>query len=78
MSEIEQLTELCRRLGAPGAQAATMARQLARRADQLAAARGQSREAAMEYLLRLVVQGRNGEVPADLEQTVAEDGSGRS
>lgn len=44
-----------------------MARQLLKRADQLVAERGQTREAAMAYLLRLVTQGRSGEVPPEFQ-----------
>jgi hypothetical protein len=44
MTELEQLSQLCQRLGAPPAQAATMAAQLVKRADQLAAERGMARE----------------------------------
>jgi hypothetical protein len=44
-----------------------MARQLIKRADQLVAERGQTREEAMAYLLRLVVQGRSGEVPPEFQ-----------
>lgn len=44
-----------------------MARQLIKRADQLVRERGQPREEAMTYLLRLVVQGRSGEVPAEFQ-----------
>ena len=65
MSEIEQLTQLCQRLGAPRAQAETMAAQLLKRATQQAAERGVTREAALARLLELVVKGRAGEVPAD-------------
>jgi hypothetical protein len=65
MTEIEQLTQLCERLGAPSAQAATMAAQLVKRATQLATERGITREAALARLLELVVKGRAGEVPAD-------------
>lgn len=65
MDEIAQLTKLCRGLGASPEQADAMARQLSKRADQLVAERGQTREAAMEYLLRLLVQGRAGEVPPE-------------
>lgn len=64
MSELEQLTRLCEKLGAPPAQAATMAAQLLKRADQLAAERGIAREAAMASLLEVLVKGRSGEVPA--------------
>ena len=61
MSEHEQLVELCRRLGASDAQAETMARQLAKRADQLAAERSIARTDAMRHLLEVVVKGRAGE-----------------
>jgi len=67
MDELARLTELCGKLGANPAQAEAMARQLVRRADQLAAERGQSREETMAYLLRLVVQGRSGEVPPEFQ-----------
>jgi hypothetical protein len=61
VSEHEQLVELCRRLGASAQQAEAMARQLAKRADQLAAERGVTRVDAMKYLLEVVVKGRAGE-----------------
>lgn len=63
MTEREQLTALCTRLGAAPAQAVTMADQLIKRCDQLVAARGLERPAAMAYLLDLVVKGRAGETP---------------
>jgi hypothetical protein len=44
-----------------------MARHLIKRTDQLAAERGQSREETMAYLLRLVMQGRSGEVPPEFQ-----------
>mgnify|MGYP001604354977 CR=1 FL=1 len=64
MTELDQLTTLCERLGASRAQAATMAAQLAKRADQIAAERGIAREEALRGLLEIVVKGRAGEVPA--------------
>lgn len=67
MDERAQLTRLCRGLGATAEQAGAMAGQLSKRADQLAAERGQTREEAMAYLLRLVVQGRRGEVPPEFQ-----------
>jgi hypothetical protein len=67
MTELEQLTVLCRRLGAPEGQAETMARQLIKRAGQLAVERGQSREQAMAYLLSLVTQGSAGDVPKEFQ-----------
>jgi hypothetical protein len=68
MDELSQLTQLCRNLGATPDQADAMARQLLKRADQLVADRGFTREAAMDYLLRLVMQGRNGEVPPEFQR----------
>lgn len=59
MTEHEQLTRLCEGLGAPRAQAETMAAQLAKRATQLAAERGLTREVAMAQLLEKVVKGRS-------------------
>jgi hypothetical protein len=64
MTEHEKLAELCVRLGAPRTQAATMAAQLLKRAEQLAIERGVTREAALKGLLDVVVKGRAGEVPA--------------
>ena len=65
MAELEQLVELCRKLGAPPGQAMTMAAQLQKRATQLAGERGVAREAAMKYLLEVLVKGRHGEISAD-------------
>ena len=65
MSELEQLTALCRRLGAEPAQAGTMAAQLLKRADQLALDRGIERTAALKYLVELVMKGRSGETPPE-------------
>lgn len=64
MSELDQLTALCERLGAAAPQARTMAAQLLKRADQLAAERGVTRAAALRGLLDVVVKGRAGVVPA--------------
>ncbi len=67
MNELAQLTAVCRGLGAQPEQADAMARQLLKRADQLVVARGQTRAEVMAYLLRLVVQGRSGEVPPEFQ-----------
>lgn len=64
MSDPAQLSRLCERLGATPAQAATMAAQLLKRADQLAVERGVTREEALKGLLEIVIKGRAGEVPA--------------
>lgn len=71
MSEIEQLTKLCESLGAPRAQARTMAAQLLKRAEQLAVERAMPREEALAHLLNLVVKGRAGEVPPEMGGTSA-------
>jgi hypothetical protein len=54
---------LCTRLGAAPGQAATMAAQLLKRADQIAAERGIAREQALAQLLQILVEGRQGNVP---------------
>jgi hypothetical protein len=69
MNEQEQLAQLCTRLGAPPGQASVMAAQLLKRADQLATERGRPREEMLEHLLRLLVKGSAGEVPADFPAT---------
>lgn len=64
MDDVARLSGLCRRLGAAtDAQAETMARQLLKRAEQLAVERGIAREAALQHLLNVLVHGRRGEVP---------------
>ena len=74
MSELEQLTEACVRLGAGRAQAETMAAQLLKRAGQLATERGISREAALAHLLKLVIQARTGETPSGRQRPSSETG----
>jgi hypothetical protein len=69
MNELQRLTQLCERLGAPAAQAGVMAAQLLKRAEQLASDRGRPREEMLEHLLRLMVKGRAGEVPVDFPAT---------
>ncbi len=63
MTEHEQLVQLCEKMGSPRAQAETMARQLAKRADQLVATRQLSRVEAMDHLLGVLIKGRSGEGP---------------
>ena len=65
--ELAALTQLCERLGASPTQAAQMAAQLVKRAEQLAAERGGTREAALARLLDLLVRGRSGEVPPEFQ-----------
>ncbi len=66
--EIEKITVICERLGAPPEQAATMAKQLLKRADQLAAERNTPREQALAQLLQILVEGRQGNVPPGFQQ----------
>ena len=46
-----------------------MARQLIKRAEQLAVERNISLAQAMEHLLRVMVHGRQGEVPPGFEKS---------
>ncbi|MES2695116.1 MAG: hypothetical protein V4773_16705 [Verrucomicrobiota bacterium] len=78
MTELEQLTRLCEGLGATHGQAQTMAAQLMKRADQIAAERGVSREAAMKGLLDVVVKGRAGVVPAQFAPPMGGEGKSAS
>jgi hypothetical protein len=66
-AERAQLIALCARLGAPPAQAATMADQLLKRCGQLAEERGWTRVRAMQHLLSVVTRGANGEPPPGFE-----------
>lgn len=61
----ESLTKLCMKLGSEEAQARTMARQLLKRAEQIARERGIKRVEAMEYLLTLLISGSQGVNPSD-------------
>lgn len=63
MSDLEKISALCTRLGAPPEQAAVMAAQLLKRADQVAVERGIPREQALAQLLQILVEGRQGNVP---------------
>jgi len=67
MTELEQLTALCSRLGAAPAQAAIMAAQLQKRAAQLATERGTTPEGELRRLLELMTAGRAGNVPKDFQ-----------
>jgi hypothetical protein len=65
MTELEQMSRLCEQLGAPPAQAKTMATQLLKRAGQIAEERSITRELALKGLLDVLVKGRAGEVPPE-------------
>lgn len=61
---LRQLQLICERFGAPPESSALMARQLVKRAGQLAVQRGQSEAAALQYLLSLMVEAsKRGDEP---------------
>ena len=55
--ELEQLTEILRRLGCPAEKCPEMAAQLDKRARQLVEREGRTYEAALAHLLGLMKQG---------------------
>ncbi len=57
-----KLTRAFEAMGAPAGQASVMARQLLKRADQLAAERQIEPVEALAYLLKVTESGRKGEV----------------
>ena len=59
--EVRQLSEMFKRLGADEGQSKVMARQLSKRAEQLAAREGIDHLDALKRLLDLVRSGRAGE-----------------
>ncbi|NBD38303.1 MAG: hypothetical protein GVY10_07035 [Verrucomicrobia bacterium] len=75
MTEEEQLTALCRRLGAAPGQDALMARKLLQRAEQMAAERSIEKVQALRYLLELMTTGRDEDESA---QPAPRKGSGRA
>ena len=60
---IENLTTICRRLGAGEEQAGTMARQLWKRSAQIAMEREIKQVEALDHLLSLMTSARNGGTP---------------
>lgn len=70
MSDLEKVTQLCTKLGASPPQAATMAAQLLKRAEQISVERGITREAAMAQLLQILIEGRQGKVPPAFQPPV--------
>jgi hypothetical protein len=62
---VNAVAEAFRRLGAPEAQARTMAAQLVRRAEQLAQRDGITPAPALERLLQLSLGGARGDAPPD-------------
>ncbi|MDP0498392.1 MAG: hypothetical protein Q7Q73_19545 [Verrucomicrobiota bacterium JB024] len=62
---LKSLVALCENMGASPEQALTMARQLWKRSEQIACERNIKQVEAMDYLLRLMVRGRQGGVWTD-------------
>lgn len=62
---LNAVAEALRRLGAPEAQARTMASQLVRRAEQVAARDGVAFDEALRRLLALSAGGARGEAPPE-------------
>lgn len=60
--DLAKLTELFRNLGADERAAGVMARQLLKRADQMAKERSTTRIEALDYLLKVTIAGREGHV----------------
>ena len=69
MNELEQMTALCSQLGANPSQAAIMAAQLLKRADQLAVERGIERTVALSHLVELIIKSRSGEMTSEFPPT---------
>lgn len=61
-ADLERLRRFLETQGVDAERSGLMARQLEKRAGQIAAERGIDRVAAMEYLLKVVVYGGRGEV----------------
>ena len=73
--EQARVTELLCHWGASQGQAETMAKQLIKRADQLAKSKGIGKVEALSQLLELVARGRQGEVhPLDGDASDGGDG----
>ena len=69
MNEVQKLSKVFENLGAQSTQALTMARQVLRRADQLAEEKNISRIDSLERLMRLCVRGFQGEISPDFTPT---------
>lgn len=61
MSELEQVAEVLKQLGAKDEQSKVMAAQLLKRAEQISGDRGVEKVVALAELLQLVKSGREGE-----------------
>ena len=73
MNEQEQLSKVFEGLGAESKQALIMARQLLRRADQIAAKQNISRVESLKRLMRLCLEGFHGKIDPDFALTKREN-----
>ncbi len=67
VEDFEHVKRLCRSFGADEAQAAVMAKQLMKRAEQIAEERNCDQVEAMRYLLDIALKGAQGEAPPGFE-----------
>lgn len=67
VEDFEHVKRLCRSFGADEGQAEIMARQLLKRAEQIAEQRNCDQVEAMRYLLDLTWRGARGEAPPGFE-----------
>lgn len=67
MDDFEHVKRLCRSFGADETQAEVMARQLMKRAEQIAQERNCDQVEAMRYLLEIALKGASGEAPPGFE-----------
>jgi hypothetical protein len=72
MNEQEQLAKVFEGLGAQSKQALKMARQLLRRAEQVATEQNISRVESLRRLMRLCVEGFHGKIDPDFALTKRE------
>ena len=73
VNEQEQLAKVFEGLGAESKQALIMARQLLRRADQLAVEKNISRVESLKRLMRLCLEGFHGKIDPDFALTKREN-----
>jgi hypothetical protein len=76
-AELETVARLFTGMGAKQSQAEVMARQLLKRAGQLSAERGISKVAAVEQLLKQIVDAREGRTPSTNGGVKCKDSSKR-
>lgn len=66
MEDLEKLIQLCIKLGATPQQAQRMSQQMLKRSEQISLERGISQVEALDHLLRILIQGREGHADVEL------------